>query len=516
MVASLCLQLISLSSMLAMVIPFAMAQENMDYRKRFKPLGSVEPPRYDASRDNNTVSTSAVGAPVPLSASVFVFSFNDVPVTSKGECMIELERAALFASRRVQFVVTTYFYDANKDTFVESYCVMEYVGGMRQCKPWDAVTRSKFYDGIQTCVRYALALGFTDTITFNPRLDMLPDSTWRVSAQFDPLQALGGVSYFDVMLKPFATLAKLVASISPSTVVRLGLGGEMHFTLTYEPTNYIQIIKLLRAEAGSASFQVGAHFSPWELCPATCSLLTAAKRAAITELFSSLDFIGVSVYPQIPEEFSLGSLEWELLEMQAIIKSQVGVDIASFASRGALHILELGWGGGISDNGDVPAVTAAQVAANPWRGIFGAYNAAKDPWMQHIPDDVYVVTRAWLRKAYSSVLAWLNSGGGPNLRVGDAYVWSLASWDVLGIHWLSYDAMGSTYRDNVVANKIAQHNSAISGARITYSFPYRRGTGAGCWDVLSWSPLCLLTAVAFSIFLHSELKIGTCNTMSMF
>jgi hypothetical protein len=466
---------VALSLLVLALLHSGRALEDINYRKRFNPIGTVEPPRYVEYSTNRNASVSAIGTSVSLSASVFVFSLNDVPVGSWGECIAEVDRAALFASRSIQIVVTTYYVDANRDTFVDSYCVTEFVGSNRQCKAWDAVIHTRFYAGVEACVRYAISRGFTQTITFNPRLDMLPDYSWRVSAQFNPLGAVGGVSYYDVMLKPFATLAKLVAAISPSTTVRLALGGEMHFTLTYAPAQYIQAIQQLRAEAASARFQIGAHFSPWELCPSACSGLTTSSRSAIIQLFNAFDFVGVSVYPQIPEKFGISALETELLEMQAIIRAQIGVDIATFATRGALHILEIGWGGGVSDNGDVPATIAAQVADNPWRGVFGAYKVATDPWKQYTADDVNIPTRTWLRQAYAAVLTWLKAGGGPNLRVGDAYVWTLASWDVLGIHWLSYDASGNTYRDNVISNQVALHNAAISGMSIPYRFPYRQG-----------------------------------------
>jgi hypothetical protein len=481
MATTTCFRLVILLSL----AQYGWTQDDMNYRKRYNPVGTVKPPPFVMSRSNGSVGTLAVGAPVSLSASVFVFSANDVPVGAKGECMAELERAALFASKSIQIVVTTYYYDANKDTFVESYCVAEYVQGVRLCKPWDSAMRTKFYDGVAACVRHAVALGFTHTITFNPRLDMLPYGLWRVSAQFDPLGAIGGVSYFDVMLKPFATIAKMVATISPGTTVRLVLGGEMHFTLTYAPARYLQAVQLLRAEAGFGNFQVGVHTTPWELCPSMCSLVTTADLTAISQLFNAIDFIGVSVYPQIPENFGLSDLEKELLEMQAIFKAQIDIDLKTFSNRGALHILELGWGGGISDNGDIVATSAAEVANNPWRGIFGAYKVVTDPWKQYIADDAPVPTRSWLRKAYAAVLPWLRTGGGPSLGVGDAYIWSLASWDVIGIHWLSYDGAGNTYRDNVISNQIIGHNSGISGVQITTRFPYRRGMQCICFSCIS-------------------------------
>lgn len=37
-------------------------------------------------------------------------------------------------------------------------------------------------------------------------------------------------------------------------------------------------------------------------------------------------------------------------------------------------------GGGASQDGNTPARTAKQAAATPFFGVFGAYQAARDPW----------------------------------------------------------------------------------------------------------------------------------------
>ena len=94
--------------------------------------------------------------------------------------------------------------------------------------------------------------------------------------------------------------------------------------------------------------------------------------------------------------------------------STLQVDISPFANRGQLLALEFAYGGGISDSGDMPATTAAQVAELSWvswpapgsrlqacnncgfvptarylfpfvrfqKGIFGDYSKRLDPWQQ--------------------------------------------------------------------------------------------------------------------------------------
>lgn len=45
-----------------------------------------------------------------------------------------------------------------------------------------------------------------------------------------------------------------------------------------------------------------------------------------------------------------------------------------------IHWIEWGIGGGASQNGDTPAATALEAAYFPYWGIWGPYNASRDPW----------------------------------------------------------------------------------------------------------------------------------------
>jgi hypothetical protein len=58
--------------------------------------------------------------------------------------------------------------------------------------------------------------------------------------------------------------------------------------------------------------------------------------------------------------------EWSLWTIGKIMMSTLQVDITPFANRGQLLALEFAYGGGISDSGDMPATTAAQVAELSW------------------------------------------------------------------------------------------------------------------------------------------------------
>ena len=62
-----------------------------------------------------------------------------------------------------------------------------------------------------------------------------------------------------------------------------------------------------------------------------------------------------------------------------------------------LILSEYGIGGGSSNNGSVPATTAAEAAATPFFGVFNAYNRSTDPWQTWQPEGVLVETRAFRR-----------------------------------------------------------------------------------------------------------------------
>jgi len=96
-----------------------------------------------------------------------------------------------------------------------------------------------------------------------------------------------------------------------------------------------------------------------------------------------------------------------------------------------------------------------EVAQKPFFGIYGPYAAAKDPWARP-------ANRAYLREFYTKASAWLADPGRMTYRVAKVYVWSLASWDVLGVYPESTTAEGSYY-DATIGQGIRKHNAAMRG-----------------------------------------------------
>lgn len=104
----------------------------------------------------------------------------------------------------------------------------------------------------------------------------------------------------------------------------------------------------------------------------------------------------------------------------------------------------------------------ADVALRPFFGVYGPYNAARDPW-------VMPANAAFRRQFYSSAMAWLADPNNKQYRLAGVFVWSMASWDVLGIHPESYEAPGAAgggYRDAAVVAAAARYNSAVRQAAI--------------------------------------------------
>jgi hypothetical protein len=201
---------------------------------------------------------------------------------------------------------------------------------------------------------------------------------------------------------------------------------------------------------------MGAHWTPNPPCPNDCRNLTSAKKASVQRFFAQSDFFAFSQYPTTPEDIQPAQLEWTLWNMASIMSGMLGVDIGTFSSRNQLLALELAWGGGISDSGNKPATTGLQVAQNAWRGIFGGYTMALDPWQNYRNDDVPVATRDWQRKAYRATISWLQAGQGPTYGLGAVALWSLCSWDAIG-------TSEPRYRDRVVAQLVLEHNSKVLG-----------------------------------------------------
>jgi hypothetical protein len=142
-----------------------------------------------------------------------------------------------------------------------SYCLMSYgplaPNETSPCRPFGATYpgtntsyQQAFYAGLEACASYAIASGFTGTITLNPRIDQYAGGTWRAFLAFSPLAAHSGASYYDTVLQPHAALAARLAG--GAAAWRLALGGEHLYTITAFPGNYSWALGQLRGLAPGA------------------------------------------------------------------------------------------------------------------------------------------------------------------------------------------------------------------------------------------------------------------------
>lgn len=98
-----------------------------------------------------------------------------------------------------------------------------------------------------------------------------------------------------------------------------------------------------------------------------------------------------------------------------------------------LHVFccQFGLGGGISGCNNMTGTGPGNLGLFPWLGISGAYESSIDPFKQS------PAAAAYLQNYYATALQVLEKGGWGNHKVDAAYIWSVASWDVQGIHTAS-------------------------------------------------------------------------------
>lgn len=133
-----------------------------------------------------------------------------------------------------------------------------------------------------------------------------------------------------------------------------------------------------------------------------------------------------------------------------------------------------GVGGGISQNGDVPATTGDEAGALPFFGIFGVYDRATDPWRTHEPESVRVEVRDWRRRFYRDTSRWLMRNGGEPACVGGGRRTSARGQ---GLGLLCLHAGGICGR---CMTPLPKH------AGVAHAGPDYRVDGLYLWNLASW------------------------------
>jgi len=425
----------------------------------------------------------------------------------------DMARVALAEARSsaLQFIPTQGFLLGGGGDRINGFCT--FISGTQgQASPCDPLTAAsasttarlaRFRADMEHCFLASMRAG-ARTIAIRPHLDSgAGDGAWRNALLLEPSVAYGagGLSYEDVVLNPIADalagaqkrwaaeMAEQGLLLQPLPQVDFALQGEMSTTAVRYPTEWRALVEPVRARAsapGCPPVRVGLglnfnrlddlssvsqthgssrlSWASWalglnDLGRAAKDGVPALDGRAVGELLRSVDFVSVSAYAPVsgpgfrPDE--LGNSAFMLVDQLEAI-GVPGARDGLFKPDGPLDLVygEIGLGGGSSYKGLTRASTAAEVALKPFFGVYGEHDPATDPWA--LPANA-----ALRREFYAKLAAWL-APGAANKRydVRCAYLWSKASWDVLGI----YD---HGYYDGEVARGIRAYNCAA---------------GTGLWD----------------------------------
>ena len=224
-------------------------------------------------------------------------------------------------------------------------------------------------------------------------------------------------------------------------------------------------------------------FSQWP--PEAQARITATAPDAVLFLHS-LDFIGFGQYgtpvnPSVTIQGDASHLEVPsttynitcLLEAELVV---LGFDLRGWLAQGGKMLVwgEVGIGGGLSRCGDVPARIAWEAGIFPSLGVTTPFDPKLNPWGNPAAEetkgsngskDMYllggkvVTTPTDMRRLYYDAVLGALAVGEAGYPVGGAFIWSLASWDVQGIHPASKGREGGSYADEYIIHRIKEHNN---------------------------------------------------------
>lgn len=415
-------------------------------------------------------------------------------------CVQMLGRARESGSTRAVFVPTHHWIPADTSTGqgISKYCYMQGYTGSNECMDWTDALIAEFKQGMTLCFKEALQTGVT--IYIRPQLD---DGTnkgaWRNGLLFRPAEKYGGYSYYDIMLAPLAdALHAAFVAVQPMQPelqrVYFGMQGEMSACIMRYPQDWSQMANVVRQRViggdvvgvqprikADIRMGVGLNFNRLDDTTSVSQTYDSSRlswlmwvtgaqgtsrgappidKPGVQALMNhDIDFVGLSAYaPLSGPGFALNELENSAFMFGDSMK-EFGVDVLSLLNSGKLelHYSEFGLGGGGNYAGNQPATTPAAVALRPFYGVYAAYSTSRDPWQTP-------ANRALLQEFWSKTAAWLANPFNKTYKISGLFVWSKASWDVLGIYPESTTPEG-TYRDMTVLDTVQQHNWAILWAR---------------------------------------------------
>lgn len=449
-----------------------------------------------------------------IAASIFIGQEGHlIPRTSNGStvCTDFLDRLTAFDIYEVQFLPTFYWMDkgplyGTPDNF-DPTCQTNYYGTYchtrwntteldywcydrknGRCREPTLEEIEMYVERLSSCMQHAVKLGFD--ISVNARIDDGRQlGGWRNTIRFDPLIKYGNYSYLEAILYPLADAMKRAAG--PDTRLSFTMQGEMGATISTYPTSWIKVLKLLKqrlkdvpGEGQEDRITIGLGINSNKLCgciedmeswteeDVEKKLYLAFERIkpmldvpGYRKLLASVDFISISAYIDVwlPDPFDYDACYLELLTDRVNYELGLwGINLTDLARDygTVVYFGEFSLGGGLSPNANVPAKTAEEAAARPYNGITGPYDCSIDPFDMCHPEAPNEV-REYRRHYFGSAIDLLDRGG-CRQKIQHLALWTLGSWDVLGVAPIFAEGNGS-FADPVIISMINHHNKKTFG-----------------------------------------------------
>ena len=190
--------------------------------------------------------------PIEFSPSISLFFLEDVvPFAAdptSNVCIEQVKRSSAFNAKRLNFVITWYFVDDDRDSIPDKYCYRPRQNA--QCIPFTQDVLTTWELGLQTCIKYAIDLGFDIFIT--PHVDDGGSGGgWRNAMKVDPVAVHGNITYKQILLDPVTR--SLAKTARPGMKIWYSLQGEMNLAVMTYPQSYSAMMHSVKASGTSCS-----------------------------------------------------------------------------------------------------------------------------------------------------------------------------------------------------------------------------------------------------------------------
>eukprot|EP00775_Hariotina_reticulata_P003580 gene3580-3846_t len=338
----------------------------------------------------------------------------------------------------------------------------------------------RWQKGLQACFKYAIDQGFR-TLHILGHWDplhpvLLRPTTWRNLMDISPRQKAAGYTYEDVLVRP--VIQALNAVPSSATSIWFSISGEMGLSNYLYSKEWKKLLEDTRNQLRSKrwnSVKVATALN-WQMfcgCVAPSNIMPGAfdpinynnsfarkfgevKQYALPlvpdfkALLAANDYLGVSAYGS---NYPLSNLRWWHMELPMYTLAYelrfFGIDLKQYMKKPVIHV-EQGLGG-VLKYGMLPAPDLATVSRYPFSGNWpvDGYSKEVDPWQR---EDFAKYRRSF----YKAALELLARKAG-QFRVDGAFVWSVGSFDIFGVHPISTSSRG-TFADKSIIEIVKRNN----------------------------------------------------------